>query len=72
MIELSSKDLLQLATFVILAVGALWRFNNILGDIKTKLELITQRLNDLHPMMSDHEQRIRALEKKCVERGGDV
>lgn len=64
MIELNTKDLLQLATFIILAVGSLWRFNTVMGDIKTKLELITQRLNDVMPQLADHEARLRLLEKR--------
>jgi hypothetical protein len=58
------KDILQIASFVVVAAGIIWRFSNILADIKTDLKLIAQKLNDLGPKLDDHEARIRVLESK--------
>jgi len=63
-IEISAKDLLQITSFVIVAAGIIWRFSNMLSDIKTDLKLIAQKLNDTSPKLDDHEARIRLLEGK--------
>lgn len=66
MIELNTKDLLQIASFLIVGGGILWRFSSLLGDIKTDLKLINQQLGQIVPKLDDHETRIRRLEEKEV------
>ena len=73
MIELNSKDLLQIASLLLVGGGVLWRFSSLLGDIKTDLQLINQKLTQIVPKLDDHEARIRHLEKVCqgVQAGGN-
>lgn len=70
MIELSSKDLLQITSLLLVGGGVLWRFSSLLGDIKTDLQLINQKLSQIAPRLDDHEARIRHLEKLIAEKLG--
>jgi hypothetical protein len=70
MIELTSKDLFQIASFVVVGGGVLWRFSSLLGEIKSDLKLINQQLEQIAPKLDDHEARIRALEKACLASHG--
>lgn len=67
MLEINLKDVVQMTTFLILLGTVFWRFSNVLGDIKTELRLIMQKLEQINPQLLDHEHRIRELEKKCNE-----
>lgn len=64
-IEISAKDIVQIASLLLVGGGVIWRFSTVLGDIKTDLKLIAQKLNDVNPKIDDHEARIRLLESKC-------
>ena len=64
-IEISTKDIMQIVSLLVLGGGVIWRFSTVLGDIKTELKLIAQKLNDVNPKLEDHEARIRILESKC-------
>lgn len=64
-IEISAKDVLQIVSLLLVGGGVIWRFSTVLGDIKTDLKLIAQKLNDVNPKIDDHEARIRLLESKC-------
>ena len=64
-LEISVKDFIQVASFVLVGAGIIWRFSNILSDIKMELRLIAQKLNDTAPKLDDHETRIRILESKA-------
>lgn len=74
MIEISTKELLQILSFVAVGGGVLWRFSSLLGEIKADLQLINQQLSQIVPKLDDHEARIRLVEKILAERfgsGGD-
>lgn len=70
MIELTTKDLFQIASFIVVGGGVLWRFSSLLGEIKSDLKLINQRLEQIAPKLDDHEARIRQLEKLIAEKLG--
>lgn len=70
MIELTSKDMLQIASLIVVGGGVLWRFSSLLGEIKSDLKLINQRLEQIAPKLDDHEARIRQLEKLIAEKLG--
>ena len=67
MIEIGAKDIVQIATFILLLGGVFWRFSTLLTNIQAELKLIDQKLSQLVPRLDDHETRIRALERKCLK-----
>jgi len=71
MIELTAKDMIQIATFIMLLGGVFWRFSTMLSNIQAELKLIDQKLSQMVPKLDDHETRIRALERKCLKHSED-
>lgn len=67
MIELTAKDMIQIATFIMLLGGVFWRFSTLLTNIQAELKLIDQKLSQMVPRIDDHETRIRTLERKCLK-----
>jgi hypothetical protein len=67
-VELNTKDLLQVTSILLVGGGVLWRFSSLLGDIKTDLHLINQKLSQIIPKLDDHETRIRQVEKLVAEK----
>jgi len=61
-----TKEIMQLVTLIILLGGVFWKFSSMLGEIQSELKLITQKLDQVHPQLLDHEVRIRTLEKNCA------
>ena len=61
--NLEAKDIVQIVTMLVLLGGVFWKFSSMLGEIQSELKLITQKLDQVHPQLLDHEVRIRALEK---------
>jgi hypothetical protein len=63
MIELNIRDAIYVAGFIITAVTAVWKLGGVLNKINTTLALLEKRLEEISPKLSDHESRIREIEK---------
>jgi hypothetical protein len=63
MIELTMRDLIQIVSLLVVGGGVVWRFGTILGEIKSDIKLINQKLEQIVPKLEDHESRLRKLEE---------
>jgi len=63
MIELNVRDAIYVLGFIATAITAIWKMSGVLNRINTTLALLEKRLEEITPKLSDHESRIREIEK---------